>query len=274
MTKSRYYIMSIMKLFATRPHRKFLENATHEMHLMKTAQHLLGYYNYEYVEELDEVKTEYWIVSIIEKRQDISTQAQEVEELIGQRIAELVEAREDLISERTVIFNRGKTIRKKYDGLKAKLDYLMKSLDETDPERIDVEVKLDKTVEDLNALRIERDQIVEKVGLMESEIHLLEEEVRDISKDKESAANNNFTDAGMQTKEISKLRSEKAGYQVEVDKHVRYIGRFLFKNRKNKEVKACIKTRKELLSQINVLRTSVILNHKLVDSSVDLQSLG
>ena len=295
MTKSRYYIMSVWKLFSN-SNRKILENATHEMHMLKTAQYLLGYYNYQFVEELDEVKTEYWklrelnekiqnleteeremqegLNSIIEQRQDIPNQAVEVEELIDDKISELVISREELVTQRTEILNQGKTSRKKYDGLKAKLDYFMKSLAEDDPEKAEVESQLDKAVESLNSMRQKRDEIVKKINKVESDIHQLEEEAREIEKDKISAANLSFNNAGEQTKAISKLRGEKATYQVEVDKHIRYIGRFLFKNRNDKQVRDCIREHKEILNQINALRTSVLLNHKLVDSSIDLQSVG
>lgn len=293
MTKSKYYTYLLLKSFGAKIAHRRLADATHEMHLLKDAQELLGFYNCDHIEEIDELKTEYWEIKNLRKQiEDLEEEEDDIQESlynaikkkdeIGEvhsdqqkldnEINELVDQREGYLEKRTNIFNEGKRVRKVYDGLKAKMDYFMSDLDEDDPERVETAKRLEDCIAELTFLKGERDSIVSVIENIENQIQGKEEQLNDIKAEVEYESFNNYSDVGGKNKKLTEIRSKRAILQNNLDKNVRYVGRFLFANRKDKEVNSCIKSHREIVQQADALRKSIILNHKLVDSRVEMMA--
>lgn len=292
MTKSKYYTYLVLKSFGAKIAQRRLADATHEMHLLKDAQELLGFYNSDHIEEIDELKTEYWEIKnlkkqiddleeeedeiqeslhdAIQKKNEVGEGGGSAEEELDNKINELVDQREEYLEKRTTIFNEGKRVRKVYDGLKAKMDYFINDLDEDDPERLDTAKRLEDCVTELTFLKGERDSIVSVIENIENQIQGKEDELNDIKAESDFESFTSYSDVGGKNKKLTEIRSRRAILQNNLDKNVRYVGRFLFANRKDREVNGCIKSHREIVHQANALRKSIILNHKLVDSRVEM----
>lgn len=292
MTQGRYYWMLLLKSCGIKIAQRCLENATYEMHLFKDAQELIGFYNSDYVEHIDELKTEYWeiknfkaqIQEIEQKEAEIElllegsvkrhgqmnvSKSQEVLEL-EQQIQQVLDKREEYLEQRTQIFNQGKAIRKIYDGLKTKMEYQGRSQEATEAEIADTRARLEQCVAQLTALKEERDQVIQIIEAIEQQVALKEEALKESKQNSQTEAFESSANLGDLNREITLLRSEKQNLINNLNKNIRYVGRFLFANRQDKEVAQCIKKNKELVQQAKVLRKSVILNHRLVDNRVQM----
>lgn len=289
MTKSRFYFYQAYKALGGKIAQRRLADATHEMHLLKDAQELIGYYNCENTEHIDELKTEYWeikklrklINDLEDKEEAISSGLSDAigksgksvsedvaeQEALDNEINSLVDEREDYLEKRTEVFNEGKRVRKVYDGLQAKMNYFMDDLEESDPERVDTAKRLEDCIAELTFLKGERDSIVNVIGKVEEKIHTKEEALQALKTSAELESFTNYSDVGEKNKKLSELRSKRAAIQNDLDKNIRYVGRFLYANKKDKEVNSCIKSHRELVYQATELRKSIILNHRLVDRS-------
>lgn len=291
MTPAKYYLYSILKAFGANITKKCLTEATHEMHLFKDAQELIGHYNYEYIEGIDDLKTEYWeIQNIMKKMGELDEKEYEIEdelinaleekdeageklvderEAIEEEINDLIIEREKYIDRRAGIFHEGKRTRKVYDGLKAKIEFFEKE-DET-PEKKETLEQLEECVAKLQVLKAERDAVVQDIEKIESEIDALEDKLNSYNKEVDDDTLSTSSQVGEKNKELTKIRSERSALQAQLDKNTRYVGRYLFTNRKERAVKKCIKTHREIVRQAVALRKSLILNHKLANSRIELR---
>ena len=296
MTQGRYYWMTLVKACGVKIAQRCLVNATQEMHLFKDAQELIGFYNSDYVESIDELKTEYWEIKNLkaqieeleekeEKVQDllensmsrhgeISSHENEDAALIKDSIELSLNEREELLEQRTEIFNQGKAVRKIYDGLKTKLEYQMRNQSTPQDEILQTQERLRECSADLRGLKGNRDEVANLIEEVDLRIKANEDELKDLKKFSQNEAFESSSNLGDLNRELALIRGSKQTLVNTLNKNVRYVGRFLFANRQDKEVAQCIKKHKELVNQAKVLRKSVILNHRLVDNKVEMSSSG
>ncbi len=288
--------MLLLKAAGAKIAQRRLAEATHELKLLKEAQEIIGFHNSDHIETIDELKTEYWEIKGIQskiekieeeeesieeslqeaiaKRSEIFLQGDDKIQTLNNEIMKLVEEREIQLERRMKIFSEGKRVRKVYDGFKSKMDYLKVEVNEDDSQLKETANQIDECISNLGQLKNDRDIVVSQIEKIEEDINIKEETLEKIKGDSEFESFANNTDVGGQNKKLSELRREKSALKNELGKNVRHVGKFLFANRRDEDVRSCIKSHRQVLHQAAELRKSIILNHKIVDRDVELSSEG
>lgn len=285
MTRTKFFIFSFLKSFGINFTTRRLTEATHELFLMKDGEELLGYSNWMNCENLIDLQSEYWDMKNLSKRRDelVNSEDEIREKIQGvlQTRSKILDASKDatydlseelkqlkfehagLLADRQRLFNQGKQVRKNFEGLKMREKFYKENNIVDEDEKSDLASKMEKTVAELQSLKEERDVLIYKIEKAEESIELKQAEIAERRSAIQMKSYENYADAGVKNQDLSSLKNEVSSIDEKMGEHYRTVGKYLFANRGNEEVKKAIQHNKQVLFQLIVLRKSIHYNHRL-----------
>ena len=291
MNSTRYIFANLASSFGLHLKNKRLSEAADEAHLLRQAEEILGEYIWEKVENIDAVNVEYWNLRkhqiAMEKLEGEIQGANEILEASHEKrnivlndtsddSASLEETKDDLLAksakmaaDRDAILAKAKQIKRNLEASATKVTVLKsqeeKGLGVDNQELIQQEndrraaykrdfVDLKKERE---RLRIEMESMNCRISDIDAELNASRKRLRD----KAVSAYHNIGEA---TRNQSKLRAEVGMNEQEMSLYFAEIGQYVSSNiDKDPACAEVCGDHATLVTQIQMLRSSIELNHKL-----------
>ncbi|BDS07680.1 hypothetical protein NT6N_27200 [Oceaniferula spumae] len=291
MNSSRYLLARIALAFGIRRKNKRLAEAADELHLLRQAEEILGEDVWEQTEAVEDISVEYWSLrklqmqvkkleesigeadSVLdashEERNTILNHTTEVCQTLEAQRDELVGESEVLIAKRDEIVGRAQLVKRKFEASKTKISVLSDQ-DEADLSDDHKEViaeeksKLTEYKSTFSKLKKEREAIGEEIAALDEKISAMENELEEDRKRLREEASSAYQNIGKANRDKSKLRAEVSVIEAQMKNHFSEIGRYVSTHAGTEPT--CTKICKEhshLIAQMQSLRSSIALNHKL-----------
>jgi len=285
MNSSRYIISRLLLSFGLHRKNKRLLEAAEEAHLLRQAEEILGEDVWEQVEDIEQISVEYWnlrkLRTKVSEFQGAMTQAGEIldlsheerNEILSQtnkecqaleekRLSYRTDARE-LIAQRDRMISEAKLINRKYDASRTKIEVI--GLEGDGQEVIDKErQKIDSYKLELQSLKKDRDALGLKIQSLDHEIIQIGKRLGNDRQRLKDEASSAYHSIGKANRDISKLGAEVALVESEMKLHYSEIGRYVSLHvGLDPECTQIGKEYSSLIVQIQSLRSSIALNHKL-----------
>lgn len=291
MNSSRYIFARFALSCGVHKKTKRLTEAASEMHLLLQAEEILGEDVWEQVEELEELNIGYWtlrknqlvltkleeqlaeadllLTNAQEERNSILNHTNEACKILEETRDLLLKDSEQLRLKRDEVISRAQQIKKRFKSSQTKISVLgsQDTVGYGSDNKSAIEEEQQSIEEYKNRfikLKKERAEIGAQLSGFDDQIAKIDQE---IAADKEEA--NDRLAAASQT--LSKMNRDKSklsadiGLIAEENKpYLAEIGRYVSSNEGVDPIcKKIFKERSNLISQIQMLRTSIALNHKL-----------
>lgn len=278
-------IARLLLSFGLHRKNKRLSEAADEMHLLRMAEEILGEDVWEQAEEIEALSVEYWNLRKLtiqrDKLQELAAQAgavldtshEERNAILNQtnqaclalekKRDALISNSESLIAERDKIIAQAQQIRRKFDASRTKVQVL--SGEAGTAEIIKLErSKLAGYKVDFAALKAQRDEVGERIHVLDEKIRRIEEAIAEDRKKLRVEASSAYQSIGKANRDMSKLTADIGLIDLEMKEHHCEIGRYVSNHAGSDPVctKIC-KDHAHLVAQMQSLRSSIALNHKL-----------
>ncbi|MBT8045054.1 MAG: hypothetical protein KJO79_08890 [Verrucomicrobiae bacterium] len=285
MNSTRYMIARLLLSFGLHRKTKRLSEAADEMHLLRLAEEILGEDVWEQAEEIEPLSVEYWSLrklsmkkekldeavakagSILdtshEERNAILEQTNQACLALEKKRDTLIEHSEVLIADRDRIISEAQRIRRKFDAARTKVQVLSGEPDTTEIIKSE-RSKLAGYKVEFAALKKKRDEIGEKIHALDEKITQIEAAIAEDRKKLRVEASSAYQSIGKANRDVSKLTAEIGLVEIEMVEHFGEIGRYVSNHAGSDPVctKIC-KDHAHLVAQMQSLRSSIALNHKL-----------
>jgi chromosome segregation ATPase len=292
MTSTRYLFARLGQAFGIHRRNQRMGDAASETHLLRDAEAHLGSMIWEKVEPIEELSVEYWnLRKLLKERNAVAGRLNLAEERLriahDERAALLTthsEPQQDLIDERQAILkhieglsrkrdeivHEAKNVRRKYDGLKMKLEVLTRDFEAsaTPVEADAIRQKLAELKLGFSDLKNARSEIALEIESGDAAIDALDAKLELQKKAKRQEASKAFQVIGDVNKEISSLRAELGLLDTQMRQLQSEIGRHVSRNVQTSP--ACAEAAREqrgLVDVMRALRQSIALNHRLAGMS-------
>ncbi|MFT3989950.1 MAG: hypothetical protein QM680_00930 [Luteolibacter sp.] len=290
MTPGRFFISRLgLVLGIDRKTQRMAELAT-ETRLLRDAETLLGSAIWEHVEHLDDVSVEYWNLRKIQKKRTLIQQRMhEYQERIAkahderiQVLQTMLEPEQNLLEEknrivgiledlghhRDQIIQQAREIRRAYDGMKTKLEFLEESPEPKPAEIEKVKLRLTELRTRFSKLKEEREKIRARLEEGEQNLDQLNAELSQKNKGRRGDATEAFQAIGDANKEYTALRAELGPLETSAQQFQSEIGRHVSLHAPHDPACArIIAPHRSLVRILAALRQSIQLNRKLVELS-------
>ena len=285
MNSSRYIISRLLLSFGLHRKNKRLLEAAEESHLLRQAEEILGEDVWEQVEDIEQISVEYWnlrklrmkvskfegamteagevLHSSHDERNEILSQTnKECQALEEKRLGYRNEAKE-LIAQRDRMISEAKLIKRKYEASRTKIEVI--GLEGGGDEVIDKErQKIDSYKLELQNLKKDRDALALKIQSLDHKIIQIEEMLGNDRQRLRDEASSAYQSIGKANRDISKLGAEVALVESEMKLHYSEIGRYVSQHvGLDPDCAQIGKEYSSLIVQMQSLRSSIALNHKL-----------
>jgi chromosome segregation ATPase len=287
MTPSKYFFLCIASRFGYLRKSVRLADATTETHLLKEAETFLGEAIWRDTENVQNLSMEYWNLKKFTNECEILSKeilrlqgkfnapyqepdaSQEgvtgsLQDLTKER-SETLTHLDDLIIARERIIANAHEVRRKYDGLKIKLDILSKASDDQ-PEIQNATTHLAEIRDEFEALKQARDNIAQDIETARARIEEIDAGMGDKKKSDKSASGMNSQFIGDANQQISARQARINSLNTQIRQLHGDIGRYISLNYPNDP--KCKKIGKGHRGQIEVmaaLRRSIQFNWKLAE---------
>ncbi len=285
MNSTRYFLARLAMAFGLDLKNKRLSEAADEMHLLRLAEEILGEDIWEATEELEEVSVEYWslrklqkekkkLMGFVEKlgesldlsheeRNQILNQTNQLREKREAEKAKLIKKSEALIAERDRVIAMAQRIKRRYDASRTKMQVLAD--DASKREIIEEErKKLVDYKKDFVQLKEMRVKIGKKIKVFDEKIAKIDEKLLEERKKLRTEASSAYQNIGKVNRDMSKVSAQIGLIDLEVNDLYGEIGRYVSIHYEGNPVcREICKDHKNLIAQMQLLRTSIAYNHKL-----------
>jgi len=289
MTTTRYFVARLAQAFGIFRRSQRMGEAASEMQLLREAETQLGMVVWQDVASIEKLSIEYWNLRKLVKDRELvmarltryeqqledahkersnflSTSPPMLQGLQEERLAVLIQL-EQLSLKRDDIVTNARDIRRIYDGLKIKLEFLHTE----DPAPAQPTEDLDKVKHRLAELKQqfielknERSQVGDAIDDTDKQLDQVDAKLEVIKKAGYAQAVLAFQAIGETNREVSTLRAELSVLDTRMRQLYSEIGRYV--SRKAFSDANCAKTAKPhhgLVDVMRALRRSVALNHRL-----------
>ncbi|MEI6655416.1 MAG: hypothetical protein WCP45_11650 [Verrucomicrobiota bacterium] len=289
MTTTRYFVARLAQAFGIFRRSQRMGEAASEMQLLREAETQLGMVVWQDVASIEKLSIEYWNLRKLVKDRELvmarltryeqqledahkersnflSTSPPMLQGLQEERLAVLIQL-EQLSLKRDDIVTNARDIRRIYDGLKIKLEFLHTE----DPAPAQPTEDLDKVKHRLAELKQqfielknERSQVGDAIDDTDKQLDQVDAKLEVIKKAVYAQAVLAFQAIGEANREVSTLRAELSVLDTRMRQLYSEIGRYV--SRKAFSDANCAKTAKPhhgLVDVMRALRRSVALNHRL-----------
>ena len=293
MTTTRYFVARFAQAFGILRRPQRMGDAASEMHLLREAETQLGMAVWERVDTIERLSIEYWnLRKLVTEQQDAITRISQCEkrlelaheerssllnstqpmqpELYEARLAVLAKL-EELSHKRDVIVAKARNIRRIYDGLKIKLNFLTKESDSSSEHAEALENVKDRLTElklQFVDLKAERSQVGAEIEEGDIKLDKIEVELEALKLERHASASTAFQVIGETNKELSSLRAELGVLDTRMRQLYGEIGRYVSRQALiNANCAKAVKTHHGLVEVMRALRRSIALNHRLAGMS-------
>jgi chromosome segregation ATPase len=285
MTRTRYLAWRIGQTFGISMTGRHASHAATEMHLLREAEEVLGRLCWEDAEDIEELSVEYWNLRKLTKKFDdlfgrinnanVTLQQSHVQrasllelvvdstkDLVAER-AELVEKAERLGAEREAILGEARAVKRRHDGIKAKLEVLAGEGGDSASEVDASKEELLNLKQRFKALRDRRDALAERVKTFDQEIQELDERIETRRAEMRDEAFGSYQNIGKANRDISQSRAELGILDGEMVTLFAEVGRYVSVNYLHPTCRKAVRRHRSLISQMQALRVSITLNNRL-----------
>jgi hypothetical protein len=285
MNSSRYMIARLLLSFGLHRKIKRLSEAADEMHLLRMAEEILGEDVWEQAEEIEAISVEYWTLRKLmiqklkleesagkagivldtshEERNAVLNQTNQACLALERKRDQLILNSEVHIAERDRIIAQAQLIRRKFDAARTKVQVL--SGEANTAEIIKGErSKLAGYKVDFSLLKAKRDEVGDRIHVLDEKITKIESAIAEDRTKLREEASSAYQSIGKANRDMSKLTAELGLVELEMKDHHCEIGRYVSNHAGTDKVctKIC-KDHAHLVAQMQSLRSSIALNHKL-----------
>ena len=285
MTRTRYLLWRIGQNFGISMTRRHATNAASELHLLREAEEILGRLCWIDAENIDELSVEYWNLRKLTKRhEDLGQKIDSANDslqkshdhrsellgLVADSTKDLVAERETLItkserlaSEREVILADARSVKRRHDGIKTKLDFLTSESGTHTPAVEESKKELLKLKGRFKSLREIRDTLAVKIDNLDKEIKSLDARIEKRRGDMRDEAFGSYQNIGKANRAISSTRSEFGNLENEMVLLFADIGRYILTNHTHPMLAKMVRKNRSLVNQMAALRISINFNNQL-----------
>ncbi len=285
MNSSRYILARLALSFGLHQKNKRLSEAADEMHLLRQAEEILGEDIWEQTEELEDISVEYWTLrkysmelakledAVAQAGMVLDTSHEERSALLNvtnqacldleKKRDELIFQSEVLIAEREKVVSKARMLRRQFDAARTKVQVLS-GQEGTENIVKSERKKLASFKEEFTALKKIRDEVGEKINALDEKITEIEKTIAEERAKLREEASSAYQSIGKANRDVSKLASEIGTIKLKMEEHYGEIGRYVSKHVGiNPVCTEICKNHTHLIAQMQSLRTSIALNHKL-----------
>ncbi|MCF7675049.1 MAG: hypothetical protein K9N23_21625 [Akkermansiaceae bacterium] len=293
MTTTRFFVARVAQAFGVVRRNQRMADAAAEMHLLREAEAFLGNAVWEQVEHIEKLSVEYWnIRRLIKERAVVQEKLDECEarleaahqeraallsitptvnsELAEQR-AGILATLEEKSKDRDKVVAKARDIRRIYDGLKMKLEVLVKEADTSEPRRIaleQVKTRLGELKGQFVELKEQRLKIGAEIEEGDQQLDLLDLQLDVQRKERREQASITFQSIGEINKDLSSLRAEDGVLDTRMRQLYGEIGRYVSRHAlEDAHSAAAVRSHRSLSDVMRALRRSIALNHRLAGTS-------
>ena len=285
MTPTRYYIARLGQFFGIIRKNQRMSDAATEAHLLRDAEAYLGAAVWENAENIEPLSSGYWTLrklfrekeALLAKMEECQSQLDQAHDERASLMTAALEPTQKLLNERATmiselekmgarrdkIIKEAKEVRKTYEGLKLKLEFLSES-DAANPEIDKVKARLTDLKGRFNELKDQRDEIGHKIESGDKDVERLDEQIAFEKSGRKAGASGVLQTIGVVNKSFTLLRSELGTLDSRIHHYQLEIGRYISRNASIDS--ACAKAaakQRGLVSIMRALRHSIQLNHRL-----------
>jgi chromosome segregation ATPase len=188
-------------------------------------------------------------------------------DMVGQREV-LIEKSERFGSERDAILREARGVKRRHDGLKAKLEVLVGEGSQESPEVNDSREELMALKRRFKTLRERRDELTAKIEELDEEIEELDERIETRRTEMREEAFGSYQNIGKANRDISQSRAEFGTLENEMTTLFAEIGRFISTYDRHPSCAKVARNHRSLISQMHALRLSITLNNRLAGRDV------
>jgi chromosome segregation ATPase len=293
MTTTRYLIARFAQAFGIYRRTQRMGDAASEMHLLREAEAQLGLVIWEKVGTIERLSIEYWnLRKLVSEHANVAERISQCEQRLDTAheeranflrtspilLPELFDARlailaklEQLSQQRDEIVTQARDIRRIYDGLKIKLEFLTKEANQSAEQIRSIELvkqRLGELKHQFITLKAERTRVGHEIELGDKQLDQVELDLETAKKERQVLASEAFQIIGETNKELSMLRAEIGVLDTRRRQLYSEIGRYVSRHSYNDEHCAqVVKSHRGLVDVMRALRRSVALNHRLAGMS-------
>ena len=285
MTRSRYLIARLFQSFGMSSVGRRSTDAAAELHLLREAEEILGRLSWKSLEELDDLSVEYWNLRKLSKEfssltEEIQRASQTLQishderaellekvvdstkDLVADR-EELIEKSERLNSERDAIVREARSVKRRYDGFKAKLDVLAEE-GSNDQEKIgETEKQLSELKTRFAKLKTKRNELSSSITELDDTIEKKDDSIEARRKDLRAEALDSYQSIGKANRDISTCRAKLGIVEKEMSSLFCEIGRYVAIKSNHESCRKVAQENRGLIHQMDALRDSVNMNNHL-----------
>lgn len=285
MTRFRYLVWRTGQTFGISFTGRHASHAAAEMHLLREAEEILGRLCWEDIEDIEELSVEYWNLRKLARRYDdladrinnanATLQQSHDErasllEMVVDSTKELVVKRDDLIerserlaTEHESILDEARSVKRRHDGLKAKLEVLAGEGAQPTPDVYESKDELLQLKRRFKELRELRDDLTQRIESVDGEIESLDSRIEKRREEMRDEAFGSYQNIGKANRDISQTRAELGLLDKEMIALFSEIGRYISVHYAHPTVANVVRKNRSLVTQMAALRMSIQLNNKL-----------
>ncbi len=285
MNSTHYLIARLLLSFGLHRKNKRLSEAADEMHLLRMAEEILGEDVWEQTENIEPLNVDYWSLRKLklskeklkeavdkagavldtshEERNAILNKTNDACLALEKKRDALMAKSEALVAERDKIIAQARQMRRKFDAAHTKVQVLS---NEVGTEEIiqSERSKLAGYKVEFAALKKKRDEIGEKIEVLDGQVTDIEASIAADRKKLREEASRAYQTIGKANQDMSKLSADIGLVELKMVEHFSEVGRYVSTHAGSDPVctKIC-KDHSNLIAQMQSLRSSIALNHKL-----------
>lgn len=287
MTRPRYLLARLAKAFGISFKSRHAGNAATELHLLRDAEEILGRLCWSDLEDVEDLSVEYWNLRRLTKNhRELSDKIDQVNnslqqshdersglmEQVTESTKDLVASREELVEQssqlnvdRDVIVREARLVKRKHEGLKAKLEVLGVEGAVDGPLLTKTNEELSALKKHFGTLRVRRDALTTRIEESDAGIARLDGDIEGRRKGLREEALGSFQSIGQANRDISSSRANIGAIQKEMAGLFFEIGHYLSINANQGEMRPITRKHRSLINQMAALRTSITRNNILAD---------
>lgn len=285
MTQTPYLLWRIARAFGISLRQRHATHAATEVHLLREAEEILGRLAWAEVEGIEELSVEYWnLRKLTKKYEELSHKIESANvnlsefnehrtDLLGKVVdsskdlteerTALAEKSERLKSERETIVSDARTVKRRHDGIKAKLEVLAGEDDQQSPKIEASRQELLRLKTHFKDLRDHRDALIIKIDSVESTLKDIDTRIEMRRSEMRDEALNNYQNIGKANRDLSHNRAEMSSLESEMIALFSEIGRYILSTHHDSSVAEVASNHRSLLNQMSALTLSITLNNRL-----------
>ncbi len=285
MNSSRYLLARLALSFGIHRKNKRLSEAADEMHLLRMAEEILGSDVWEQAEDIESISVEYWSLRKLsirkkeieqkvneagdvldlshEERNAILSRSNQACLALEKKRDELVRKSEALVAERDNVISKARQLRRKFDASRTKIQVLSEEEGTAEIVR-DERRKLTNFKTEFLRLKDARDEVGERIAKLDELITRLEDTIAEDRSRLRQEASEAYQSIGKANRDVSQLTAEIGLIDLEMQEHYCEVGRHVSNHAGIDPVcRQICKDHSHLVAQMQSLRSSIALNHKL-----------